>query len=88
MTSRGEMKFQIGKGGITQGVIESLTLAFKTHKKIRISVLKNSVRDKTKVREMAEELADRLQGDYNPKIIGFTIILRKVSKAKKGKGKV
>ncbi len=74
------MKFQIGKSGVTPGVIESLELAFKTHKIIRISVLKGAVRDKEKVKEMAEELTQGLKGEYKYKIIGFTIVLRRVGK--------
>jgi len=32
-------KFQIGKNGITQGTLDSLSLVFKNHKHVRISVL-------------------------------------------------
>ena len=80
---KGPIKFQLGKNGVTEGVIESLNLAFKTRKIVRISVLKNAVRDKSKVREMASEMAKKLgdnQSSYKCKIIGFTIILKKSSK--------
>ncbi len=78
-----ETKFQIGKNGITDGVIESLTLAFKKHKTVRISVLKNSGRDKNSIRGMAEELAARLGGNFKHIIIGFTIVLRKSGEKKR-----
>jgi RNA-binding protein YhbY len=75
-----EMKFQIGKNGVTAGTIESLKLAFKTHKQVRVSVLKGAVRDKEKVREMAEQIASSLDGNFKCRIIGFTIIMRKSPK--------
>ncbi len=74
------MKFQIGKLGVTSGVIESLNSAFKTHKSIRISLLKSFERDRTKINEIADELASKLRGNYKYTIIGFTIVLRKVGK--------
>ncbi len=77
------IKFQIGKNGITDGVIDSLNLSFKNHKQIRISVLKNAARDKNKVRELADELIEKLGGGYKSVIIGFTIVLRKAGRQKK-----
>ena len=72
-----EGKFQIGKNGITTGVIESLNLSLKTHNQIRISVLKSADRDKNKIREMADSITEQLTYKCNYKIIGFTIILRR-----------
>lgn len=74
------MKFQIGKGGVSEGVLESLTSAFKTHKSVRISLLKSFERDRAKIKSIAEELSEKLPGHYKHTIIGFTIILRKVPK--------
>lgn len=71
------MKFQIGKAGITEGTIESLTLGFKTHSAIRISVLRSQAPTKDKVREIAEELVQKMTGSYRYIIVGFTIILKK-----------
>ena len=79
MASFSVAKFQIGKAGITQGVLDALTLVFKTHKNVRISVLKSSGRDKSKIVEMADELRDKLPGRYVYRIIGFTIILQRRS---------
>jgi len=74
------MKFQIGKSGVTEGVIDSLTLCFKTHKSVRISVLKSAERDREKIKKIADELCSKLPGNYKYTIVGFTIILRKSSK--------
>lgn len=78
-----EAKFQIGKQGVTQGVIDSLKLSFKNYKQVRISALKSSGRDRTSINSMAEELSRGLEDEkyqYVYKIIGFTIIMRKKSK--------
>ena len=75
---KGEIKFNIGKNGITSGIIKSLELAFKNRKKIRISILKSGSRDKEKIKEMASELTDKLEGNYKYRVIGFTIIIKKV----------
>ena len=53
-------QFQIGKNGITDGVITSLATAFKTHKVMRISCLKSSGRTKETIKSMAEELKEKL----------------------------
>jgi len=71
------MKFQIGKNGVTEGVIKSLELCFKKNRVVRVSVLKNYIRDKEKIKDMAEEIVNKLGKTYKYRIIGFTIILRK-----------
>ncbi len=77
------MKFQIGKAGVTQGAIDSLALAFKTHKSIRIAFLKGSGRDREIIKEMAQEIADKLPGEYKYTIIGFTVVMRRSRKKEK-----
>ncbi len=76
-----EAKFQIGKNGLTEGVIDSLHLALKYHKRVRISVLKSSNRDRDEMLNLDNKIKSRLQdkykGKYMSKIIGFTIILLK-----------
>ena len=74
-----ESKFQIGKNGLTQGVVDSLNLSFKTHDQIRIAVLKSAERDKQKVIDIAEEIAQKVNYYCSYRVIGFTIILRKKS---------
>jgi RNA-binding protein YhbY len=75
----GEMKFQIGKNGITAGTIEGLNNALKTHKNIRISVFKSAGRDRESIQEMAKSLQEKLLYPSVFKIIGFTIVLRRKS---------
>lgn len=80
---KGLARFQIGKNEVTEGFRKSLESAFKTRKILKISVLKSVVRDKEKVKEMAEELISSMEGSYKYRIIGFTIVLRKSNRAQK-----
>ena len=71
------LKFQIGKNGITPGVIEAMNTALKTHKQMRISVLKSSGRTRESMEEMAKSIQSQLVEKCDYKIMGFTIILIK-----------
>ncbi len=78
-------RFQIGKNGVTSGVVDSLSLALKHHKQIRISALKASGRNRGNIEQMAKDLTSRLaeaKENCDYKIIGFTIILIKQSASK------
>lgn len=72
-----QSEIQIGKNGVTENFINSLKNNFKTHINVRISVLKSSGRDREKIKEMAEQIREKLGNNYTAKIIGFTIILKK-----------
>ena len=78
-----ESKFQLGKAGLTEGVINSLILALKNYKQVRISVLKSSGRDRNSIEDIAKEMVSSLSKitnrTFSYKIIGFTIILRRYS---------
>lgn len=69
-------KFQIGKRGITEGFTQSIALAFKIHREVKISVLKSAGPDRDKIKEIAAELEKEMPRTKT-KIIGFTIILRR-----------
>ena len=73
-------KIQIGKKGVTEGLIQSINLALKTRKQVRISALKSSGRDKEKIESMAEEIINKIDAKCSYKVIGFTIILIKEKK--------
>jgi len=70
-------KFQIGKFGITPGVIESLELSLKNHRQIRISALKSSGRNRDNMNKMGEEIVSKLKAKCDYRTIGFTIVLIK-----------
>jgi RNA-binding protein YhbY len=67
--------FQIGKFGITPGVIESLELSLKHHRQIRISALKASGRNRDNMKKMGEEIVSKLKEKCSYRTIGFTIII-------------
>ncbi len=76
-------RFQIGKAGITEGVLAALTELLHAHKFIRISALQNSGRDRVLIKAMAEQLVSQLPITCSYKVIGFTIVLRKHTASKK-----
>jgi RNA-binding protein YhbY len=69
-------KFQIGKNGLTEGVLQSISQDLKHHKQVRISVLKSACRDRNELEKMATKIKENLP-IKNYKIIGYTIILIK-----------
>ena len=71
---------QLGKNGITPNFIQTLESHFKKHKNVRVSVLKSAREDRSSVKKAAEDLVEKLGGNYSSKIIGFVIILRKGKK--------
>jgi len=75
-------KFQIGKLGITQGVLNSLSLDLKTHTQVRISLLKSAQEERKRIKEIALEIQSKLPVKTRLRIIGFTIILTKLSNKK------
>lgn len=76
-------KFQLGKQGVTDNFIGTLRTAFKTHKNIKVCVLKGAGREKQKVKEYAEEIINRLGKNYTTRVIGFTIMIKKWRKDKR-----
>jgi RNA-binding protein YhbY len=71
-----QASFQIGKNGLTPGVINSLVLALKKHKQVRISVLKSASRNKAEISKIAQEIEEKIPKTKS-RILGFTIILKK-----------
>jgi RNA-binding protein YhbY len=73
-------KFQIGKFGVTEGVLDSLELALKHHKQVRISILQAAGRARDLPNKLGEEILLKLKEkniSCEFKTIGFTIILIK-----------
>ena len=75
-----QSEIQIGKNGLTEGIIENLKTIFTTHKVVKISVLKSAGHEREKVKQMAEEIISKLGKKYTYKIIGFVIIVMKFRK--------
>ena len=71
-------KFQIGKNGLADGVITSLSNSLKTHKQVRISVLKSCCRDRAELVKLAKKIKSSLHYNLAVKTLGYTIILIKL----------
>ncbi len=72
-------KFQIGKNGLTPGVVESLKNALKNHTQVRVSVLKSTGRNQEMMQKIVEELQKALPSTARFRVIGFTIVIFKRS---------
>ena len=74
---------QIGKKGVSENLIETLTTHFKTHQNVKVVFLKNSIRDKKKVKKQAEEIVKELGKNYTYRVLGFTVFIKKWRKDKR-----
>jgi len=77
------MQVNIGKKGLNEGTFELLENAFKYNKDVKISVLKSGGHEREKIKQMAEEIINKLGNRYTYRIVGFTIFLKKWRKAKR-----
>ena len=68
---------QIGKNGVSNNLIETLKSHFKNHQNVKVVFLKNSIRDKNKIRKHAEEILEKLGKNYSYRIIGFTVFIKR-----------
>ncbi|MDO8563496.1 MAG: YhbY family RNA-binding protein [Nanoarchaeota archaeon] len=73
--------FQIGKNGISESVVKTLNSMLELHKHVRISFLKSSGRSKENMKEMVDELVNKLNCPTQNRIIGFTVAIRRTAKA-------
>lgn len=74
---------QVGKNGISENLIETLKSHFKKHQNVKVVFLKNSGRDKAKVKKVANEIVENLGKNYTYRILGFTIFIKKWRKAQR-----
>ncbi len=74
---------QIGKHGLTSGIIENIKNCFKTHNDVKVCLLKSAGHDRENVKKMAEKIIEELGRKYTYKIIGFTIFFKKWRKERK-----
>jgi len=79
------LTLQLGKNGVSEGFIESLSKTFKNHGLIKLSVLKTCTRDREEIKQIGETIRAGLDKRFvneNRKviirIIGFTIIIKKI----------
>jgi len=71
---------QIGKNGLTSGIVETIKKAFKNRGSVKIHLLKSAGHDREKVKEIAEKIQQELGKKYAYRILGFSIFFRKLKK--------
>ena len=80
---KGQSTLQIGKNGLTEGIIENIKTYFKNRENVKVCLLKGAGHDREKVREIATSIQEKLGDKFTYKIVGFTIFLKKWRKARK-----
>lgn len=68
---------QIGKNGISENTIETIKSHFKNHQNVKVVLLKNSKRDRNKIKKTADNILNQLGKNYTYRIVGFTIFIKK-----------
>lgn len=76
-------EIQIGKFGLTDGILEALRNAFKTHENVKISILKSVKRNREIVEGIAKKIISKFGTNYTYRIVGFTIAIKKWRKARR-----
>lgn len=76
----GQCTMDIGKQGMTEGTITTLKTMFQNHKSVKIHVRKSAFSDRKEIKEIADKIATELGANYNYKIVGFAIFLKKFRK--------
>ena len=72
-----QSQMHLGKNGITDTFIKTLSGHFKTHENVKVSVLKSATRDKAEMKRLSEAILEALGKNYTAKLLGFTIFLKK-----------
>lgn len=72
---------QVGKKGISDNLIETLKTHFKKHQNVKVVFLKNSVRDRRKLKKAVEEILEGLGKNYTYRILGYTVFIKKWRRA-------
>jgi len=80
---KGQINLQIGKNGLTEGTFVLLGNAFRNSNYVKISVLKSGGHEREKIKQMAEEIINKLGNNFKYRIVGFTIFIKKWKKEKR-----
>ena len=72
---------QLGKNGITDNFIQTLSNHFKNHMNVKISVLRNATRNREEMKKMSEQILEKLGKNFTTRTIGFTIVVKKWRKS-------
>jgi len=70
-------RIQVGKNGLTEGLVNQLKNMFAKEKAIKVTLLKSATRDKKEAKEIADKLITSLGGRYQYTLIGYTLVVKK-----------
>ena len=70
-------QIQLGKNGLTENFMCNLKHHFDSTKNVKISVLRSCCRDREDLKKINDEILDKLGKNYNSRIIGYTIVVKK-----------
>ena len=70
-------ELQLGKQGITENFIKTLQTYFVKNRVVKISVMQSLSTDKKEIKNLAQEIIEKLQGKFKSNFIGHKIILRR-----------
>jgi len=73
---------QLGKQGLTDNFLKTLGDHFKKFGNVKISVLRSCCRDKKELKEISDEILEKMGKHYTARNIGYTIIVKKWRKAR------
>jgi RNA-binding protein YhbY len=71
------MQIQIGKNGLTQGVIDQIKKLFVDEEIMKISILKSACRDKAEAQEIANKIVETLGKNYTARLVGYVVTINK-----------
>ncbi len=83
MTDYGVAKIQIGKNGISENFFSTLESYFKSHKNVKVIVLKSAREEREMTKDYAKQILEKLGKNYTARIVGHTIALKKWRHEKK-----
>lgn len=74
------VQLQIGKNGLTDGVIETIKRLFENELIIKVSILKSACRDKKQAQEISDKILASLGKNYVSRLVGYVITIKKFRK--------
>ena len=74
---------QVGKNGLTHGIIQKIRNDFTKRENVKIHLLKAAGHEKAQVKQMVEAIIEQFGVNYTYRVMGFSIFLKKWRKDKR-----
>jgi len=79
---REQAKIQIGKNGLTDGVITQIKNILIKKKSVRVSMLKTAVENKEKAKEISDKVMAAIGSGFRHRLIGHTMVIHRFTSGK------